>query len=216
MTTGDRLIILNTTRTGEKSLVVHALSRAGGRRGYIVSADSRSGALWQPLNILDAEVVENPRSELCRLRGVSVIHPLEGLRSNLYKSAIGMFISEVMWRLVREGQPEESLWSWLEGSILTLNALKADFSNYHLRFLLELCSTMGFSPSREGLEGYAGRHIGKICEMASSDLAGAMMVPLNGGDRSEIAGILLKYLGDHCETSLNIRSLQILKEIFRD
>ena len=54
-----RLIILNTTKIGERSLVLHALSPDWGRRSF-VAAVPKGGvmALFQPLSVLDAEVVE--------------------------------------------------------------------------------------------------------------------------------------------------------------
>ena len=61
MPTATRIIVLNTTKVGDKSLVVHALSRELGRRSFIVSAGGRmGGALWQPLSVLDCEVMQDP------------------------------------------------------------------------------------------------------------------------------------------------------------
>ena len=42
-----------------------------------------------------------------------------------------------------------------------------------------------------------------------------MLVPLNGEARTEIARILLKYLGYHTETRIEVRSLRVLQELFR-
>ena len=42
----------------------------------------------------------------------------------------------------------------------------------------------------------------------------ALLLPLTGKARSEIAGALLDYLSSHLEYRLNIRSLAVLGELF--
>ena len=214
MTTATRIIVLNTTKVGDKSLVVHALSRELGRRSFIVSAGGRnSGALWQPLSILDGEALENPKSDLWRLKGVSAASPLNGLRGDLLRGAISLFMAEVLYRTVREGA-EPGLYDWCERSILTLDALTESYANYHLRWLLELSSALGFTPSTEDLAPFAGEHYRDIAAL-SGPYDQALLLPLSGAARSEIAEALLQYLSAHLEYQLNIRSLGVLGEIFR-
>ena len=134
-----QLIILNTTKVGERSLVLHALSPDWGRRSFIASVPKGGGmALFQPLSVLDAEIKENPRSELWRVHALSASHPLTGIRTSAAKNAMTLFMSEVLYRTVRDGAREEGLFEWCERSILTLDALEGDYANFHLRFLLEL------------------------------------------------------------------------------
>ena len=122
-----RLIILNTTKVGERSLVLHALSPDWGRRSFIASVPKGGGmALFQPLNILDAEVTENPKSDLWRVHALSPRHPLTGLRTSAGKNAMTLFMSEVLYRTIHESAREDGLFEWCERSILTLDALQGD------------------------------------------------------------------------------------------
>lgn len=175
----------------------------------------KGAALWQPLNIVDAEVIENRKSELWRLHAASAAYPLNGIRSNGYKTSIGLFMSEVLYRAVREGVYEDGLFDWAERSILTLDALDGDFANYHLRFLLELATALGFAPSEETLNPFAGTHLREIQALLAADFGGSMVLPLNGAARSEIADSILQYLSFHLDTHLNIRSLAVLSELYR-
>ena len=214
MTISTRIIVLNTTKVGDRSLVIHALSRDLGRRSFIVSVGGRGGtALWQPLSIVDCEVMENPKSDLWRLRGVSAAYPLAGLRGDLSRGAVSLFMAEVLYRTVREGA-EPGLYEWCERSILTLDALSGSYANYHLRWLLELSSALGFTPSSEDLAPYAGEHYRDILELMGPYDA-ALLLPLSGSARSEIADSLLQYLSAHLEYQLNIRSLSVLGGVFR-
>lgn len=215
VTISTRIIVLNTTKVGDRSLVIHALSRDLGRRSFIVGVgSSRSGmALWQPLSILDCEVLENPKSDLWRLRGVSAAYPLSGLRGDLAKGAVSLFMAEVLYRTVREGA-EPGLYDWCERSIITLDALSGSYANYHLRWLLEFSSALGFTPSMEDLAPCAGEHFRDI-QGLMGPYESALLLPLSGSARSEIAEALLQYLSSHLEYPLNIRSLSVLGELFR-
>ena len=211
-----RLIILNTTKIGERSLVLHALSPDWGRRSFIASVPKGGGmALFQPLSVLDAEIRENPRSDLWRVHALSASHPLTGIRTSAAKNAMTLFMSEVLYRTVRDGAREEGLFEWCERSILTLDALEGDYANYHLRFLLEFAAALGFSPSLEDLMPFAGERLGELKALLQSDFGTCMLIPLNGETRSEIAEILLRYLGYHTETRIEARSLRVLRELVR-
>ena len=212
----SRLIILNTTKVGERSLVLHALSPDWGRRSFIASVPKGGGtALFQPLSVLDAEVKENPRSELWRVHALSASHPLTGIRTSAAKNAMTLFMIEVLYRTIRDGAREEGLFEWCERSILTLDALEGDYANYHLRFLLEFAAALGFSPSLDDLMPFAGEHLRELKALLQSDFGACMLIPLSGETRSEIAEILLRYLGHHTETRIEARSIRVLRELFR-
>ena len=212
-----RLIILNTTKIGERSLVLHALSPDWGRRSFIASVPKGGGmALFQPLNILDAEVTENPKSDLWRVRALSASHPLTGLRTSAGKNAMTLFMSEVLYRVVKEDTNEEGLADWLKKQILTLNALESDFSNFHLLFLLSLCGILGFAADPKGLAPFAGGQLRHIDALLTLPFEEALLYPLRGEDRSGIARAVLAYLEHHTESAIRIRSLDVLHDLFND
>ncbi len=216
MTFRTELIVLGTTKLGEKSLVVHCLTPSLGRRSFLAAVPRGGGmALFLPLNILDGEVSENPKSDLWRVRQLSAVHPLNDIRSSVSKNSITLFMAEVLYRTVRDGVQEDGLFEWCRRSILTLDALRSDFSNYHLRFLLEFAVALGFSPSPADLAPFAGEHLAEIRALLESDFSRAMLLPLNGKSRSEIAESLLRYIGYHSDCSLNVRSLAVLRELYR-
>ena len=215
MTISQKAIVLSVTRTAESSLVVHTVGSALGRRSFITSAGKKSPmALFQPLSIVDMEVVENPRSDLWRIRNLRQQYPLAGIRSSLHKNTMTMFLSEVLFRTLKQGAFEEGLFDWCEGAILALDALEGDFANFHLRFLMEFASVLGFAPSPENLAPFAGAHLPQICALLQASLPEFLLVPLSGRQRGEIAQSLLRYIAFHCETQLNVRSLPVLQELY--
>lgn len=215
MTQTAELIVLNLTKVGESSVVLHTLSREWGRRSFIISVGKKTSmALFLPLNIIEAEVIENPKSTLWRASKIAVKHPLHGIRGNLHKNTMTLFMSEVLYRVVREGAREDGLFEWCERSILTLDALQSDFANFHIRFLLELAIAMGFSPSADALAPFAGEYIQTLSTFMRAQFAESLLIPLNGESRNAMADILLQYIGHHSECSLNIQSLKVLRELY--
>ena len=214
MIVSDRLIVLHGTKTGEKSLVLHCLSQNWGRRSFLVSLGGKTPAsLFMPLSLLEAEVVENPRSALWRLRNISAGAPLNGIRNSPAKNVISLFLSEVLFRVVRDGTGDAELYDWCARNVLTLDSLEGQFANFHLRFLLDFCAILGFGVSRESIAPFAGAQLGHINALLEADTAASLLLSLRGEDRSAIAEALLRYLEHHCEYSLNIRSLTVLREI---
>ncbi len=209
------LIVLNLTKLGESSVVLHALSREYGRRSFVVKVSRKTSmSLFLPLNILEADVTESPKSTLWRAGSVTARYPLNGIRSNIHKNTMTLFVSEVLYRAVKDGSREEGLYEWCERSILTLDAMERDFSNYHLRFLMELSVAMGFSPSAESLAPFAGKYYPMLSEFVQASFAEAMLMPMNGEVRNALSEILLKYLAHHSESSLNVQSLKVLRDLY--
>lgn len=212
-TFSEQIIVLNATKTGDNSLVVHALSRSLGRRSFITNISRGKKALYEPLSIIDVEITENPKSGLWRLKGASAAHPLEELRCNMQKNAITLFISETLWRSLKDGGGKE-IFDWLLNSILLLEARPAPWSNFHLHWLLRYAAALGFSPSPEDIAAFAGEHLEEIRYLLQEDFSDCMRLPLKGKDRSEIATALLEYISFHNESPLHIRSLEVLSQIF--
>ena len=215
MTTNARLIILGYTKIKDSAIVVHTLSREWGRRSFIVHlGKGASLAMFQPLGIVEADITQNTKSELWRAARFTQAWPLLSLRTDLYKNAIVLVMSEVLFRAVRDGMAEEGLYAWCERSILTLDALGKDFSNFHLRWLLELTAEMGFAPSAEDLAPFAGERLRDVRALLGARFEEAMLLPLSGERRSELCEIFLRYLSHHTESNLDIRSLRVLRELF--
>ena len=209
------LIVLNHTKFGENSIVLHTLSREYGRRSFLVRVGKKTGmALFLPLNILEATVVENPKSTLWTAHGLSSRNPLLGVRSNLHKNTMTLFLSEVLWRVVKEGAAEEGLYDWCLRSILTLDALRSDFSNFHVRFLLELAVALGFQPSQDDLLPFVREHTAVAMRLLQAELGEALLVPLRGQERNTLCEEILRYLEYHTESAINVRSLAVLRELY--
>ena len=214
--TNTGLIVLHTTKFGENSLVVHTLSREYGRRSFLVRGVGKkaSMSLFLPLNILEADIQENNKSDLFTARNIVARHPLLGIRNNIFKNSMTMFLSEVLYRVIKDGTVEEGLFEWCEKNILLLDSIRTDFSNFHIRFLLELSVALGFSPETKDLAPFVGDHYQVTEQFMTLSFAQSMLIPLNGTVRNEIAEEILRYIEFHSESAVNVNSLKVLRELF--
>lgn len=171
-------------------------------------------SLFLPLNILEADIVETTKSTLYTARNLTARHPLMGIRNDVFKNSITMFMSEVLYRVVKDGTSEPGLYEWCERSILLLDAVSTDFSNFHLRFLLELAVALGFSPESKDLEPFVGQHYALVERLMRGSFAETMLIPLTGATRNEIAEEILRYIEFHTESAVNVNSLKVLRELF--
>ena len=215
MTENIEAIVLGYTKFGENSVVVHTLSEPYGRRGFLVHVGKKAGmALLLPLNILEMDIVPNPKSTLWSARNLTAKDPLNGIRDNLYKNTMCLFMSEVLLRAVKDGQAEDGLFPWCVRSILTLNGPQADFANFHIRFLLEFAGALGFSPTFDDIAPFAERHLAQIKPFLTSGFSESMLIPLRGEDRNALCEDLLRYLEYHTESAIHVHSLAVLREVF--
>ena len=216
MTQNTELIVLHTTKFGENSLVVHTLSRDYGRRSFLVKGTGKKSmmSLFLPLNVLEAEILETNKSTLFTARNLTAKHPLLGIRNSMFKNSMTMFMSEVLYRVVKDGAYEQGLFEWCEKDILLLDAIQTDFSNFHIRFLLELTVALGFSPESQDLMPFVGDHYPVVEKFMTLPFADSMLIPLNGAARNEIAEEILRYIEYHTESSVNVNSLKVLRELF--
>ena len=216
MTVNIELIVLHTTKTGDNSIVVHTLSKEYGRRSFLIRGAGKKStmAMLLPLSIIEADVVETTKSTLYTARNLSSRHPLLGIRNNLYKNSMTLFLSEVLYRTVKDGANEDGLYGWCVKNILLLDAMDSDFSNFHIRFLLEFAVALGFSPESRDLAPFVGENFPIVEKFMTFPFADSMLIPLNGSLRNEIAEEILRYIEYHTDSSVNVNSLKVLSELF--
>ena len=62
---------------------------------------------------------------------------------------------------------------------------------------------------------FAGDRIETLDRFLKTSFEEAMMIPLSGAVRNELAEVILRYIEFHSESSVNVKSLQVLRELFR-
>ena len=236
-----RGVVLNTLKYGESSIIAHILTDVAGRRGYMVQGlgkgkgSSRGkGALFQPMFLVEFVGLESNKMDLDRLKEVTLAEPLQTIPFDVRKSTIALFISEVLYKLVREVEPNSPLFEFVYDSVVALDRMNEGVYNFHLWFMVALSRHLGFYPSGEYAEGMifdiesgcfaatpplGGLYINadntllfhQLLESSPADLA---QIALSRVQRKDFLGALLAYYGYHLDTIHTISSLRILSEVF--
>lgn len=214
MKVSTEFIVLHSTPVGDNSVVVHTISSHYGRKSFFLRNASRKTSLLLPLTIVEAEIVESSRSELYTISKMFSASNLIGIRNSMVKNAISMFMSEVLYRVIKDGCNEEGLYEWCHRNVLILNELNTGIGNFHIRFLLELTVVLGITPQSSMMQPFAADKIMLVTELMSCSFEESMLVPLNGRTRNELAEIILKYIEYYTESRVNVNSLKVLRELF--
>jgi DNA repair protein RecO (recombination protein O) len=235
-----RGIVLHTVKYGDSGLVVYLYTDTGGRQTYLVQGvrSSRSrgnkAALMQPMFLLEYEGVEPRRGEMHRMKDATASPPLTRLPFDVRKSTVALFMAEVLYRLIREPEPEPHLFAFIAQAVQALDLMEDGVANFHLWFLVKLSRFLGFYPGN----GYAeddffdilrGEFVGAppthrmVMERSEARLLGRLMacradelaaIGLNRGQRTAFLNTLLAFIGYHADTIHSVRSIDILKEVF--
>ena len=146
-----RAIVLNTTPYSESSLVVKTYTEISGLRSYIVSG-VRSGKgkfhsnLFQPLSLLELVTSGKPGQSLYRITDAALSPPLSGISGDISKSTMAIFMSEVIYRSIKEEEHNPGLFGFLHNAIQILDLARHDYSRFHLYFMISLSRYTGFYP----------------------------------------------------------------------
>ncbi len=146
----SQIIVLHTIKHGDTGIVVQCYSNTAGRTALYFRGSSKkmnNASLLHKLNILDVVTYSNSSGTMPTIREIGMTYNLASLRSNIYKSTIAMFISEVLGKTVRESEANPHLYSFISSSIQILEHTEEGVANFHIHFLTHLCKMLGFMPT---------------------------------------------------------------------
>ena len=147
-----RGVVLHTIKYGDSSMVAYLFTDLFGRMNYMIQGVHSSrgrgnkAALFQPMFLVEFEGIEQPQARMHRMKEVRSLTPLSSLPFDVRKSTIALFMAEVLYRLVKECEPNQRLFDFVWGSVAALDALDEGVANFHLWFLTNLSRFLGFSP----------------------------------------------------------------------
>jgi DNA repair protein RecO (recombination protein O) len=147
-------IILHSIKHTDSATIITVYTRQFGRVSYMVHGVNKKksscrAAILQPLSIVEMDVFHTPGKNIQRLKEMRLEQPFTGIPYNPVKNSLALFLSEVLYRTLRQTEPDDSLYLFLENSILQLDCSETGISNFHLVFLLKLTRYLGFEPNQD-------------------------------------------------------------------
>ncbi|MGN0223449.1 MAG: DNA repair protein RecO [Muribaculaceae bacterium] len=148
-----RCIALRTTKHSDRHSIVTAWSEQLGRVGLLISAgngreDRRRRALMMPLGMFECHARQRPGSDLFHITEVVPIYVPATLTDSPTRSAVALFMAEVIERTLRDAPPDQALTRALMATIELLDTLPAgvDLANFPITFLCQFARHLGIAP----------------------------------------------------------------------
>lgn len=178
-------IVLSLQPHSDKAHILHAYTRSGGRVNYMVYGLGRknTSGKYTPLSIV--QLTTDDRS----IRTAQLTFVPQTIISNPNKSAIALFISEVLFHVLRHPMQDEPMFDFITQAIEELDQTDQP-QNFHVSFLTGLVAKLGFAMTQE------------------------LPLPNNRKERQEALRTLCTYFEEHVETWQTPKSLDVLMEVF--
>jgi len=210
-----------------------------GRQSFMVNgARSKKSIIktvaFQPLYLLDLEIYYNAGRDIHRLKEVRIANPFATIPFDIRKSSMVIFLSEILYKCLKEEEPNTGLFDFIYNSLSYLDLSDQGISNFHLWFMFKLTQFLGIYPRSEHAlisnyfdlqkaqfvnhepphHQFTDKHVTNLfSRLFEVDLTSLEKLDYNHNDRKLVLEKLLEYYHIHFDSLGEIRSLSVLKEV---
>jgi DNA repair protein RecO (recombination protein O) len=235
-----RAIVLNSLKCSENAVIAHTYTEQHGRMSYIINgAQSKKSALrsamLQPLSVLELETDYNPKKDLQRIKESRLAFAPMSLPYDPNKTALAIFIAELLYRSLREPHTDPVLFRFLLESVCCLDTTVGGIGNFHFTFLIQYAHFMGFAPQKENyaknavfdlqngifvaekqifgqyLDSYDSALFATLCNLNYQNMS---ELRFSKEDKKTLLAHLLHYYKLHISNFSGMKSLDILHQLF--
>lgn len=234
-----KAIVLKSIPFTENQRILKTFSAERGYMSFItpeVFFRSKNNNAIQCMQITEIEFIPNHRNGLHKIK---TIHPIKNTASiyfDVYKMNIALLWGEILNLSLQHEEKNEDLFDFIAHAIEYLNDAGKEIANFNLFFLYRFCGLMGFRidtssyrpeyvfnisdggfyPPEEYPHYASGPHsaraIHHFCSCQPEDIQN---ITLNRESRSILLDILLLFLEFHLNLNFNIKSINVIRDIFR-
>jgi len=230
-------IVLSKIKYKDHDLIVKCYTQEKGIVSYLLKGvlKSKKGskvAYYQLLTQLQLVTDYKESRGLQYVKEVKINHLYSSLHTNVLKSAIVLFIAEVLSNSLQEEEQNDSLYNYLETTFQWLDT-NEHFSNFHLLFLLNLSKYLGFYPDTMQIDApffnlqagefqydnnskysISSENLTLLKQLLGTTFDGLEVVKINSKQRQSFLGMILLYFELHLGSFKKPKSLQIFNEVF--
>lgn len=236
----SRVLVLSITKYSDTSVIVHTYSEQQGRLSLWLripkSHKSRAKlGLFQPLSVLEVDMDLSPKSNMGYIKEAKSALVLQSIPFHPVKSSIALFLAEFLSKVLQEEAQNQLLFAYLITSIEWLDKCERTSANFHLVFLMRLTLFLGLSPNLEDYHpgdwfdlqnGVFIQHppfhkqyvrpdeASRIRVLVRMNYENMHLFSLSRVERGQILDVLLMYYTIHVNSSLELKSVSVLKELF--
>ena len=231
-----KAIVLSSLKYQEKSLIVKCFTHSDGLKSYFIRdafssrKTAQNSAYFQPLTILEINASHKNKGTLEQINELKIATPFHSIHSDIYKSAMAMFISEMLHHSIHEEEKNEPLFEFLEAALHWFDN-HDQIANFHLILLLETTKHLGFYPDTSELNfNFFDKREGNFSPFSSVNALTENETQLfkklielkfdnkekifHVTERQIVLNILIDYYLLHLDGFKKPKSLDVLKEVF--
>ncbi|NLV53255.1 MAG: DNA repair protein RecO [Bacteroidales bacterium] len=240
MQTTIRGIVLRTVKYGDSSLIVDLFTLQHGRLSFMASTmrakrSVRSVSFWFPLSMIEFTADLRPASRLPCPSDVRSYHNYTDLPFSPVKSTLALFLSEFLCAALREEKENQTLYYYIESSLLWLDMVEspASMANFHLTFLMHLSRFLGIYPNLDAPAPYFDLQSATYCDqrplhahylfgqealrlptLFRMDYPTMRLFRFSRSERRRILQVLNEYYRLHMPDFPELKSIEVLQEMF--
>lgn len=160
MLTTTKAIFLHTTRLSGNKVVIHLYTKDFGRVSIVANNLHRKNSdlkmsLLTPFSLFNLTFNFQEKKDLHRYEELVPYYIFQQIPFSPIRSALSLFMTEIVYRSIKERQTDESLFSFLEKSIIYLDEIddcNKELALFHFLFLAGFSKELGFFPRIETYE----------------------------------------------------------------
>ncbi|MCP4443656.1 MAG: DNA repair protein RecO [Aureispira sp.] len=233
-------IVVRSVKYSETSVICDVYTKELGMRTYIASGVRKqksriSPNLVRPMALIEAVVYHQDNKDINRLKEVKPLYIYQQVPFEVKRGAIGLFITEVVQKTIKESDSNEVLFDFLLSTYQFLDVLEdKNLSNFHLVFMVKLSAYLGFLPAvpkesfkyfldyREGtfllelpahIYHFNEYQTNFLIQISQLDFSNLQDISLSNSDRRAFLENLLRFYEYHIENFANLHSHIILHEV---
>lgn len=233
-------LVLSIVRHNDRNNIITLYTAERGRISCLSpSGSGKSGRLrnarLQPLALIETEINFRENRDLQFLGNVATPSPWRDLYFNPMKAPVVIFMSEFLRKILHDSQQDIHTWNFLLAGIKVLDDATGPTANYHLAFLIRYLHFAGIAPDTSDWQPgdyfnmrtseFTPEHPGHrdillreetqiIPQIMRMNFRNMNRYRLNVDQRRRILRLLLNYYAIHLSISADMKSLQVLSELF--
>ena len=233
-----KAIVFSSIKYAEADLIVTCFTQSSGLKSYLLRGilKSKRGKLktsyFQPLTQLEIVANHKNKGTLENIKEAKVTYPYKSLHTDVIKSSLVLFLSEMLKNSILEEEPNLELFEYLEASFQWLDHHNS-IANFHTLFLLKLTAYLGFYPDTteahlpyfnaadgtfetEDISIYCetGERITSFKQFFGINFDKISTLKLTKNQRLEVLHLVLEYYQLHLHGYKKPRSLEVLQQLF--
>ncbi len=235
-------IVLHHFDYSESSIIVKIYTELYGLQSFIIKGFKNNKsrykkALIQPLSIVEVVAYPNPKGEIHLIKEMVLYYHPKTLYLNIKKTAIVFFLNEIIYKSIKEQEPNQLLFRFILDSLIYLDDNTEKISNFNLFFIIQFTKYLGFFPEQNYSENcaffnlidgiyqpsipnhnnYIDSYLAKtFFELSNESVESLHKLKISYNDRKILLIKICNYYEIHISGFKNLKTIEVLEKIFEE